>query len=142
MMNQVKSMLKAPAYGNPVDAGLLLLRLGAGMMMTHGWPKLTGFSEKADGFYDFMGLGGEWSLALTVFAEFFCSLFLVLGLGTRLVLIPLIIVAVVIVFVVHGADPFGDKEHGLLFLVPYIVLMMTGPGKYALDYLLWPGTKK
>jgi putative oxidoreductase len=142
MMNQVKSMLKAPAYGNPVDAGLLLLRLGAGLMITHGWPKLIGFSDKADGFYDFMGLGGELSLALTVFAEFFCSLFLVLGLGTRLVLIPLIIVAVVIVFVVHGADPFGDKEHGLLFLVPYIVLMMTGPGKYALDYLLWPGAKK
>ena len=89
-----------------------------------------------------MGLGGEISLALTVFAEFFCSLLLVLGIGTRLFLIPLIIVAMVIVFVVHGADPLGDKEHGLLFLAPYITLMLTGPGKYSLRLLTSARTQK
>jgi putative oxidoreductase len=60
----------------------------------------------------------------------------VIGLFTRLALIPLIITTLVIVFVVHGNDPLGDKEHGILFLIPYLALLLAGPGKYAADRLL------
>ena len=102
-MKYLRTILKATTYGSAADAGLLILRMGAGLLMaTHGWSKLIGFSEKSGDFYNFMGLGDEISLALTVFAEFFCSMFLVLGIGTRLFLVPLIIVAVVIVFVSMG----------------------------------------
>ena len=136
-MNYLRTILKANTYGTAADTGLLILRLGAGLLMaTHGWSKLMGFAEKSGDFYNFMGLGDEVSLALTVFAEFFCSMFLVLGIGTRLFLVPLIVVAMVIVFGVHGADPLSDKEHGILYLVPYITLMLTGPGKYSIDYLI------
>ena len=114
-MNYLRTLLKATTYGSAADAGLLILRMGAGLLMaTHGWSKLMGFSEKSGDFYNFMGLGDEISLALTVFAEFFCSMFLVLGIGTRLI----------------------------LFLVPYITLMLTGPGKYSIDYLVQPRTAK
>lgn len=142
MINRLRQLFATPTYGSAADAGLLILRLGAGLlMMTHGWPKLVSFSEKAEKFYDFMGLGGEVSLALTIFAEFFCSLFVVLGLGTRFFLIPLVIVSLVIVFMVHGADPLGDKEHGLLFLAPYLTLLLTGAGKYSLEYAIQNKTK-
>ena len=138
-MNYLRTILKANTYGPTADAGLIILRMGAGLLMaTHGWSKLMGFSEKSGDFYNFMGLGDEISLALTVFAEFFCSMFLVLGIGTRLFLVPLIIVALVIVFGVHGADPLSDKEHGILYLIPYITLMLTGPGKYSIDYMIQP----
>lgn len=131
------------SYGWAADTGLLVLRVGVGLlMMTHGWPKYMSFSEKADKFYDFLGLGGATSLALTVFAELCCSALLGLGLGTRIILVPLIILAAVIVIVIHGPDAFGDKEHGLLFLIPYITLMFTGPGKYSLDFLLFHSPEK
>lgn len=142
-MNYLRTILKATTYGLAADAGLLILRMGAGLLMgTHGWSKLMGFSEKSGDFYNFLGLGDEISLALTVFAEFFCSMFLLLGIGTRLFLVPLIVVALVIVFGVHGADPLSDKEHGILYLLPYITLMLTGPGKYSIDYLIQPGNPK
>jgi len=138
-MNRIAQFLKPATYGWAADSGLLVLRAGIGLvMMTHGWSKFADFSAKAGNFYDFIGIGSELTLGLTVFAELFCSLLLVLGLGARLCLIALIILAVVIVFGVHSSDPFGDKEHGLLFLVPYITLILTGPGKYALDYLIFP----
>jgi putative oxidoreductase len=137
-MRRLREMFKTATYGGAADIGLLVLRIGVGLlMMTHGWPKYITFSEKAEKFYDFIGLGGEISLALTVFAELCCSAILILGLGTRIILVPLIILAAVIVIVVHGPDAFGDKEHGLLFLIPYITLMFTGPGKYSLDYFLF-----
>lgn len=138
MMQLLMNFLRPATYGRTADAGLAILRVGvAAMMITHGWPKLNGFSERAGRFYDFMGLGSEISLMLAIFAEFFCSIFLLFGLGTRLVLVPLIITTLVIVFLVHADDPYKEKEHGLLFLVPYLTLMLTHTGRYALDYAIF-----
>lgn len=115
------------------DMGLLILRIVFGLsMMTHGWGKLMGFSEKAAGFYDPFGIGGEASLALVIFAEFFCSLLLVLGVYARIVLIPLIITMLVVVFAKHIGDPFGKMEKGVLYLGVYITLFLTGSGKYSI----------
>ena len=136
-MQRLWNILTPATYGKSADTGLLILRLGLGLlMMVHGWSKLIGFQEKAADFYDFLGLGGEISLGLTVFAEFFCSLLLVVGLGTQLVLIPLTILAVVIVFDVKGGDSLGDKELPLLYLVGYVALLLTGPGRYSFDYFI------
>jgi putative oxidoreductase len=84
-------------------------------------------------------VGPVASKGLTVFAELFCSIFVVVGLFTRFALIPLIICMVVIVFVVHSGDPFGDKESGLIYLLMYLTLFLTGPGKYSLDRMMGKG---
>lgn len=119
-----------------LDLGLLLLRVATGLLLlTHGWPKLMGFSARMNTFADPYGLGSAPSLALAVFAEFFCSVFLIMGLFTRWALIPLVITMLTIVFVVHGSDPFGKKELALLYLVPFLTLSFTGPGKFSLDGL-------
>jgi putative oxidoreductase len=127
-----KRLLTARPYS--IDVALLILRLGAGgFMITHGWPKVINFNERLSTFRDPIGLGSEVSLTLIVFAEVFCSLFLIFGLYTRLALIPLIIAMTVVAFVVHGDDPFGTKEKALLFLVAYLSLFFAGPGKYSID---------
>lgn len=141
-MNPLIKFLQATTYGKLPDTGLLALRLGAGaLMMTHGWPKLMKFAEYAPDFYNFLGLGGDVSLALTILAELCCSFLLVIGLGTRLILIPLLILGFVIVMVIHSGDPLGDKESGLMYLMSYITLILTGPGRYSLDQLIWSKKK-
>ena len=72
---------------------VLILRLGLGliMMVTHGYDKLQHFSKYSSGFSDPFHLGTTVSLSLDIFAEFFCSCLIVLGLFTRLACIPLII---------------------------------------------------
>ena len=122
---------------NPMaqDLGLLFLRLSAGGIMaySHGWGKLQGVLAGDYSFADPIGVGEEVSLFLVVFAEFFCGIFVALGLFTRAALVPLIITMVVAVFIIHADDPFGKQEFGLLYLVPYITLFLTGPGKISLD---------
>lgn len=117
---------------------LLVLRVAvAAFMMVHGYQKLSGLLAGGEiQFADPIGIGQAASLYLAVFAEFFCSLLLLLGLATRLALIPLIITMLVAVFMIHAADPFNKKELGLLYLVTYLFLFVSGPGKYSVDHLI------
>ena len=119
---------------NLTDWGLLLLRLVVGIfMLTHGWAKLSNYSEMSQQFPAMLGLSSQVGLTLIIFAEFFCSIALMLGLFTRLATIPLIIGMAVATFVAHGADPFSMKEISLLYMGVYVTLLLTGPGKIALD---------
>jgi putative oxidoreductase len=117
-----------------IDLGLLLLRLFAGgALLTHGYPKFQKILNGNFQFGDPLGIGPEVSLILTVFAELFCSVLLILGLTTRLALIPLIITMAVAFFIVHGADDFSTKELGFLYLGIFVSLFFTGPGKFSAD---------
>lgn len=124
--------------------GLLVLRVGAGllMMLGHGWGKLSSYGTMVDQWADPIGLGSGLSLTLAVFAEFFCSLALVLGLLTRAVVIPLIVTMLVAVLIVHADDPFKKQEMGLLYLVPFLTLLLTGPGRNSLDAMIGKWLKK
>lgn len=119
------------------DFGKLFLRLTAGgtMFWQHGWPKLMGFSERADTFADPFGLGSTFSLILIVIAEVLCALLVVLGLWTRTALIPLIIGMAVIVFLVKGDADFGEKEMAFVYLCAFIALLFTGSGRFSIDRL-------
>lgn len=120
------------------DTGLLLLRTGAGGFMAygHGWSKLVGFSSKSETFSDPLGIGSFASLALAVFAEFFCAALLIPGLYTRLAALPLAITMLVAAFLQHAGDDFGRKEKALLFLVMYLAVACAGPGRFSVDYVL------
>lgn len=117
------------------DLGLLSLRAGvAGMMIFgHGWGKLTGFSARAESFADPLGIGSTFSLALAVFGEVVCAAALILGLFTRLAAIPFLTTMLVAAFLVNGGNDFAAKELALLYAVPALTLMLTGPGGLSLD---------
>jgi putative oxidoreductase len=121
------------------DFGILILRVFSGFFMVfeHGLPKLLRQLSGAEiKFANPLGIGAEVSFVLTTFAEFFCSIFVVLGLFTRVSLIPLIIAMFVAGVVHHAPDPFAVKEKALLFLVIFVALFFTGAGKYSLSKFL------
>ena len=119
------------------NLAMFLLRIGAGvLMMPHGYDKLVHFAEKKHTFINFLGMGSTMSLALVIFAEFFCSLFLILGLFTRLFVLPLIIAMAVALFKAHHGEFLGDGSHAALFLSSYLALLLCGPGKASVDGLV------
>ena len=116
---------------------LFVLRVATSILMIpHGYDKLVKFSAMKTQFMPFMGLNSATTLGLVVFAELFCSILLVLGFATRLATIPLIINMVVALVIVLGGDVFGKGEPAALFLIPYIVLLFTGPGAYSIDAMI------
>ena len=113
---------------------LLALRILFGVLLAmHGVQKLSNFAELSTSFPDPLGVGNGLSLSLAIFGELFCSLGFILGALYRLALIPMIFTMGVVVFSVLGSAPFSSKELPFIYLLVFIILFITGPGKYSID---------
>ncbi|HEX2897656.1 MAG TPA: DoxX family protein [candidate division Zixibacteria bacterium] len=121
------------------NVGLLVLRATTGLLLAfgHGWGKLSNYSEMSTQFADPFGFGMAASLGMTFFAEFFCAIAVALGILARVATLPLIIMFLTIVLLIHGEDPWAKKEFALLYLIPFLTILLTGPGKYSLDNLIF-----
>lgn len=119
-----------------ISIGLLVLRVGIGcLMLVHGLQKVMGFGQMADVFPDPIGLGSQLSLIMAIAAEAGCSILLILGLGTRLAVLPLAFTMLVALFLVHANDPWKVKELAAVYLLVYVSLFLTGAGRFSLDQL-------
>ena len=120
-----------------VSISLLILRVGvAVMMLVHGIPKLQMLFSGDIQFPGVMGMSPTFSLTLAVLAEVLCSVLILIGLFTKVAVVPLIITMLTAVFLIHGGDPFATQELGILYLLVYSALLMLGSGKFSIDAIL------
>lgn len=133
----MKKLFSVSVAPTSLNISLFILRVGiCVLMIPHGYDKLVHFAAMKASFPPFIGLSSTVSLSLSVFAEFFCAALVILGLFTRLALIPLVINMAVALYIAHGGDFFGKGQAAALFLLPFIVLLITGPGRYSVDGLI------
>ena len=133
----MKSVFATRINPSQIHLALLLLRIVvACTMLFHGLPKLEKLLNGNFAFRDPIGIGSGPSLVLAVFAEVGCSVLILVGLGTRLATIPLIITMLVAGFIAHADDPITKKDLILLYLLIYSVLLLLGSGKYSIDHML------
>jgi putative oxidoreductase len=119
---------------NVSDWSLLILRIGfAGMMLTHGIPKINMLFESPIKFADPLGLGETTTLILTIIGEVIAPVLILIGFKTKLASIPAIITMVVAAFVAHANDPIDVKEKALLYLIAFIAIFLQGAGKFSVD---------
>src|SRR4051812_7159060 len=107
------------------NVAMLVLRVTAATLaIAHGYDKLIHFADMKMKFMNFMGMGSGLSLSLVIFAEFFCAILLILGIFSRLVVIPLIISMAVALFKAHNFDVFGMGERAALYLACFITILL------------------
>lgn len=124
-----------PLWGN---LGLLVLRLFvAYIVIKAGYDKLSieGLEKFSD---DLTSLGVPFPLIsayLAVLTEFFAPMFYVIGFGTRLASIPLVVTFAVATFVAKGADvmALNYSEFGmpLGILISCLVILIYGAGSFS-----------
>jgi putative oxidoreductase len=116
---------------------LLVLRvwLGLTMVIMHGWPKITGFSAMAGGFFDPLGIGSRLSLGLSTLAELVCATLVVIGFATRLAALILIVNLGVAFTLVHKLALSGPMsgEVAFVYLAGFVAIFLAGPGLCAVD---------
>ena len=133
----MRKLLSTNYSAGAFNTAMLFLRIAAGgLMLAHGYDKMVHFNETAAHMMNLMGIGSKASTALVIFAEFFCSLLLILGLFTRLACIPLIICMGVALFKAQNGDFFGQGQVAALFLICFIVLLFLGAGKVSVDSMI------
>ena len=117
------------------NISLLILRIvfAGSMLYGHGLSKLNKLIEGDFGFADPIGIGEFPTLILAVISEFLAPIFILIGYKTKFFSFFPAATMFVAAFVVHMGDPFGRVEKALLFLAVFVILMMTGPGKYSID---------
>lgn len=136
-----KFLFPKPSEETLFSLFLLALRLFLGtLLMLHGVNKLIDYALLSDNFPDPIGVGSQISLILVIFAELFCAAAFLLGLLYRLALIPMIIAMAVAFFSFHHAS-LAEGELALLYLLLFIMLYISGPGKYSIDYLIYSATE-
>jgi putative oxidoreductase len=114
--------------------GLALLRIAPNaFMLVHGIPKLQKLISGDIEFGNPIGIGAAPTLFLAVVAEFLCPILMIIGFKTKWAAIPSAITMAVAAFIVHGADPFSNKEKALLYLVIYVAIFLLGPGKFSIN---------
>ena len=117
-----------------LNFGLLILRVGfSAAMLTHGYGKFMKVLAGDFSFGDPIGIGPTASLILCAIAEFIAPIFLILGWKTRWFSLIAVINMLVAFIIAHDGDPFSKKEKSFLFLIAFVVLYFTGPGRYSID---------
>lgn len=119
------------------NIGTLLLRVGfAALMIPHGYDKLIHFSTYSKQFINFLGIGTDASLALTIFAELVCPFLMGIGLFTRIAALIAAIQMTVAVVKGHNSQIFGEGEHAAMYVIGFLVILILGPGRISVDAAL------
>ena len=134
------------AYLGPLALRLLL----AYEFWEAGVEKFNGanyFGDFVDKFpFPFNVIPVETSWFLATWTELLGPIALVLGLATRFFTASLMILTVVAIVSVHAGNGYTISEGGwklpLMYLVMFLPLLLSGPGKLSLDYWIAKKTFK
>jgi len=126
--------------GGRVGIGLLLLRLVVGAaFLFHGWPKI----QNPFGWMGPTATTPGWLQALAAVSEFGGGAAWIVGLLTPLAAFGILctMATALHMHVVLRGDPFVGKgasyELALVYLTVAVLLLLAGPGRFALDALVF-----
>lgn len=121
------------------DSAILFMRIFIGaMMLTHGIGKLQNYNAIVNSFPDPLGIGSAVSFAIITFVEVGCSVLIIMGLCTRLATLPLIFGMFVATFIAFPDKSFAAGELSFVYMGIYIMLLISGGGRYAIDAFMFP----
>ena len=148
-LNTCMTWVTRDVFGVLNRAGEWLAPLGLRLLLAYefwqaGVEKLNGenwFSDIQDQFpFPFNLVPPEISWHLATWAELIGPVMLVLGLGTRFASLSLIILTIVAWASVHAGMGYNVCDNGfklpLIYLVMFVPLLLSGPGKLSLDHWL------
>ncbi|HVY76770.1 MAG TPA: DoxX family protein [Puia sp.] len=134
----MKKLLSTTYSDNAFNFALLVQRVVTGLMLlvAHGLPKISNFRSMSGNFFDPFQIGHRNTLLLSIFAEVFCSMFLVLGLFTRIAAFVIVLNLACAVFLYHKGQPLRNMDLAIIYLTSAFTIMWIGPGRVSVDGMM------
>ncbi len=132
----MKKLLKLEFIPINTNVGLLFIRVWfcVSLFVKHGIEKVFHYSDMLAKFPDPIHVGPAAGLSFALLSDFVCPLLIIIGLGTRLAALFMVInLLVVFTFMHHFSFMDGHAELVYLYLGLALFIVMAGPGKYSID---------
>jgi putative oxidoreductase len=145
-IKSIRSRLQTLAHNLAPLAPALIRVTVAAVFIQAGWGHLTHMPETVAAFRDDFGVPfPEFNARLASLTEFFGGILLLLGLGARLVALPMAFTMFVAIATAKRAELAGVNLDSVLtllgfaewsYLVMFLVIAIAGPGPLSLDALV------
>ena len=120
------------------DLTLLAFRvlLSGELIYAHGLKKLGVGVSEAEVVPNPLNLPEAFNSLFADAANLFFPVFVILGLATRIAILPILAVTLTGYFVLHFHDAPLIKDTPFMYSLSFLVLLFLGPRKYSLDYFI------
>lgn len=137
-MEILKQVLTSDLGSSFNDIAVLAFRvlLGIELFMVHGLKKFRLENGKKEIIPNPLGLPDKMNALVASFADLVVPFLIILGLGTRLAVLPTIGVTAIGYFVVHRKDSLEVRDVPFMYTLSLLLILALGAGKYSLDYYL------
>jgi len=138
-MEIIKTILASDAGSELNNIALLLFRIlfAVELFKVHGMKKFRIENGAKETVPNPLGLPEKLNGLVATFSDTVVPFFIILGLGTRLAILPTIGVTAIGYFVVHRKDSAEIRDVPYMYTLVLLLILALGAGTYSIDnYLL------
>jgi len=138
MIEIIKQILNSDLGNSFNNAALLVFRvlLAIELFRVHGMKKFRVENGQKEHVPNPLHLPEKLNGLVATFSDTIIPFFIILGLGTRLAVLPTIGVTAIGYFVVHRNDSLEVRDVPYMYTLSLLLLLALGAGTYSLDYYL------
>lgn len=138
MIEIIKQILHSDLGNSFNNATLLAFRvmLAIELFRVHGMKKFRVENGQKEQVPNPLHLPEKLNGLVATFSDTVIPFFIILGLGTRLAVLPTIGVTAIGYFVVHRNDSLEVRDVPYMYTLSLLLLLALGAGTYSLDYYL------
>ena len=138
MIEFIKQILHSDLGNSFNNAALLAFRvlLAIELFRVHGMKKFRVENGQKEHVANPLQLPEKLNGLVATFSDTVIPFFIILGLGTRLAVLPTIGVTAIGYFVVHKNDSLEVRDVPYMYTLSLLLLLALGAGTYSLDYYL------
>ncbi|GAA3774720.1 DoxX family protein [Flavobacterium ginsengiterrae] len=138
MIDLIKQILNSDLGSSFNNAAILVFRilLAVELFRVHGMKKFRVENGQKEHVPNPLHLPEKLNGLVATFSDTVVPFFIILGLGTRLAVLPTIGVTAVGYFVVHRKDSLEVRDVPYMYTLSLLLILALGAGTYSLDYYL------
>lgn len=138
MIDIIKQILYSDLGSSFNNVALLVFRvlLAIELFRVHGMKKFRVEDGQKEHVPNPLHLPEKLNGLVATFSDTVIPFFIILGLGTRLAVLPTIGVTAIGYFVVHKNDSLEVRDVPFMYTLSLLLLLALGAGTYSLDYYL------
>jgi putative oxidoreductase len=138
MIELIKQLLYSDV-GSAFNNGALLffrILLALELFRVHGMKKFRVENDQREHVPNPLGLPDKLNGMVATFSDTVVPFLIMLGVGTRLVVLPTIGVTAIGYFVVHRKDSLEVRDVPFMYTLCLLFILALGAGTYSIDYYL------